>query len=305
MQVVKNAPLEDVYHLSLPEATTITAAAVLLPGLAGVDRRPAHSYPPSSPYGLIELTAPAGESELRVAWGTTPPRTAGWVLFGAGVLLTAGLLLRRERRQPAPEARAVERAGWLPFVGLLLVVAGLKLWWIEPHTQWFRLQSPVEAPAGMTHPVHARFANGVELLGYDLRDTDVTQEGEVRVRLYWRTLEPLTENLRSYVHLDAPVTQLTWGDFTKDNAGDKPTKSWPVGFYVVDDFRLRVPGFTPPVRANLNVGLLDEHGAPVPLVDGGHSIPIGSVAVHGEAVPYAEQAPAAAAVTGWATVSAW
>ena len=141
------------------------------------------------------------------------------------------------------------------------------------------------APAGMTHPLHVRFANGVELLGYDLPAEAVKQGGELRVRLYWQAHEPLSQNLMSYVHLDAPVTQETWVNDTKEQAGDMPSKGWPLGFYVVDDFRLKIPTGTPPVRASVNVGLLDEAGVRVPLAGGGDSVSLGGVAVEGSRRP--------------------
>ncbi|MGE5603707.1 MAG: hypothetical protein ACM30E_11690, partial [Nitrososphaerales archaeon] len=285
-RTVKTSPLQDVYRLSLPEASVVTLRRFYYPGWqAWIDGQPVPIWP-SSPYGLIELTAPAGESELKVSWGTTPPRTAGWLLFGAGLLLTTALLLRGDRPTASPQATAGVRAGWLPFVSLILVLAGLKVWWIEPHTQWFRLQSPVDAPAGMTHALQARYVNGVELLGYDLPYGEVKQGGELRVRLYWRTHQRLDQNLKSYLHLDAPATQETWANFTKEHAGDTPSKGWPVGFYVVDDFRLKVPGDAPPVRANLTVGLLDEAGARVPVSDGGDSVTVSPIVVQGAGRPY-------------------
>lgn len=283
VQAIKTAPLEDIYRLTLPQAAAIAVQRFYYPGWqAWIDGKPA-SIRPGSPFGLIEVDLPAGESELRVAWGTTPPRTAGWVLFGAGLLATAWLLFRREPQPAAHEPTETRGAGWLWAVGVILMLAGLKVLWIEPHTQWFRLRSPVDAPAGMTQPLHVQFTNGVELLGYDLPQEAAGQGDELRVRLYWRTHEPLGQNLMSYVHLDAPVTQETWVNDTKEHAGDMPAKGWPLGFYVVDDFRLKIPAELPPVRANLSVGLLDESGARVPLVRGGDAVALSSVAVEGNA----------------------
>jgi hypothetical protein len=285
VETIKAAALEDVYRLVLPQPATITVRRFYYPGWqAWINGQPA-SIRPSSPFGLIEVDLPAGQSELRVAWGTTPPRTAGWVLFGAGLVAAAWLLVRRDRRREAPEQPERSTAGWVWAVGVILVLAAVKTWWIEPHTEWFRLQSPVDAPASMTHPLHISFANGVELLGYDLPEGDARQRGELKVRLYWRTHEPLTQDLKSYVHLDAPATQETWVNDTKEHAGDMATKGWPVGFYVFDDFRLRIPSDTPPVRADLRVGLMDEKGARVPSVEGGDSVLLGQVAVQGAGQP--------------------
>ena len=62
---------------------------------------------------------------------------------------------------------------------MILLITGLKSLWIEPATRWFRLRSPVEAPAMMQHPVGAQFANGIELIGYDIRRDAVRQGGQL------------------------------------------------------------------------------------------------------------------------------
>ncbi len=245
---------------------------------------------------------PAGVHELRVAWGTTWPRTAGWVLFAVGVVGVAamGLLSARDRpltatedtdnTEGAKERRSGQTQGspdslrqnpgsaWLA-TAVILVVAAVKILWVEPHTGWFRLESPVDAPRSMTHPLHIPFANGVELLGYDLPQDSVRQGGQLAVRLYWRTHEDLGENLGSFVHLVSPAGDVTWANLTKEHAGDMPSRSWPTGFYVVDDFRLDVPENTPPVQATIRVGLIDTAGQRVPLANGENTVAIGQVVV--------------------------
>jgi hypothetical protein len=176
---------------------------------------------------------------------------------------------------------------WLAAAGFILLLTGAKVLWIEPGTNWFRLSSPVDAPAGMTRAVGVRFSNGLELIGYDLPRTEARQGGEVRVRLFWRSNGPLSDDVRSFVHLDAPVTGVTWANQTKDQAGEMPSRLWPSDFYVVDDFRLRVPGDAPPVSMDLVIGLLTREGVPVPLADGRLTLPLATVAIQGRGQPFA------------------
>ena len=99
------------------------------------------------------------------------------------------------------------------------------------------------------------------------------------MRLYWRTHQRLAEDVRSFVHLDAPGTRETWVNVTKDLAGEIPSSRWPLDFYVVDDFRLAIPGDVPPVRAELTVGLLDRAGQRLALAGGGDTVSLGQVSL--------------------------
>jgi hypothetical protein len=60
---------------------------------------------PGGPNGLIVLRLPAGEHDVRLTFGATPPRTAGAILSGAGVLGVIALLVwDRRRRAMRPRA---------------------------------------------------------------------------------------------------------------------------------------------------------------------------------------------------------
>jgi len=308
-ETLRSSSLEAVYRLDLAQPGQVVIRSFYYPGWrAWIDGQET-AISPGSPYGLITVAAPAGVHELRVAWGTTGPRTAGWVAFAAGIVGAgwlaaggAGTGLTRRRgvarntktgltrgREAAKgiETRLTRRregakgspaAAWLA-AAVIVVVAAAKIVWVEPHTGWFRLQSPEGAPRSMTHPLHIRFANGVELLGYDLPQDAVRQGGQLPVRLYWQAYGDLDQNLSSFVHLVSPAGAVTWANQTRDQAGAMPSKSWPTGFYVIDDFRLSVPGDTPPVTAEIVAGLLDEAGRRVPLAGGGDTVTIGQVAV--------------------------
>jgi hypothetical protein len=98
--------------------------------------------------------------------------------------------------------------------------------------------------------------------------------------------------MRSFAHLDAPVTGTTWANQTKDQPGEKPSREWPEGFYVVDDFRIPAPPNTPPVSADLVVGLLTRAGQSIALPDGRERIALGRVAVRDARGPF-ERLPGA------------
>ncbi len=264
-------PLEDLYRLSLPQAATLRLRRFYFPGWrAWLDGQPV-ALAASAPFGLIEVAAPAGEHELHVRYDLSPARQAGVWLTLVGCAAAAGLW-QAGRRVPRPRVFAPAGAGWLVTTAFILALTALTTLWIGPRTRWFRMRSPADAPAAMQHAVHARFSGGVELLGYDLNRQMVRQGDVLAVRLYWRALTPQRENLRPFLHLDAITGAPTWANQTKTHPGDKPTTTWVMGFYVVDDYQLAVPADTPAVVADLRVGLLDGCGERVSLEGGGDQV---------------------------------
>jgi len=263
--------LEDAYRLTLPEAAAVRLRRFFFPGWRGwLDGRPA-PLGASDPFGLIEMALPAGEHELRVRYGMTPAQGAGALLALVGLGGTLGLGLIGGRRPAGARSRptAGPTTGWPIAAGAILALTAVVLLGVGPHTRWFRQRSPVDAPAGMQHAVHTHFANGIELLGYDLADEAPRQGDTLNVRLYWRTEAPQAADARPFLHLDAITGGQTWANQTKVHPGGKPTSTWLPGFYVVDDYRLVVPADTPAVVADLSAGLVDARGERVPLADGG------------------------------------
>ena len=270
-------PLADAYRLDLPAAAAIRIRRFYFPGWrATVDGRPA-AITPSTPFGFIEVAVPGGAYELRIEFTATPTRIAGDILALAGVVGAIGLFwvgtrARRTRALADGGEGNREDLAWRPAMmalATILVSTALVALVIGPHTRWFRQRSPVEAPAAMQHPVHARFANGIELIGYDLESGEPRQGDAVGVRLYWRATEPQLASVRPFLHIDAITGDATWANQTKVHPGDKPTSGWPLGFFVADDYRLLLPADTPPLTARLRAGLLDERGELVPLAEGG------------------------------------
>jgi hypothetical protein len=292
-ETVKSAPLETIHRLTLPRPAAVTIRRFYYPGWQAFLEGQEVSIQPSSPFGLIQIEVPEGDHELRVVWGQTLPRRIGFVLGGMGLVGALALLVVGDRSRPRPDQSAKPVRShpardyfWLGATGFILLLTAAKALWIEPGTSWFRLASPPGAPAGMTQRLNIRYENGIELLGYDLPANEVRQGGELRLRLFWRATRPLEEDIRSFAHLDAPVTGTNWANQTKDQPGDMPTLYWPPGFYVVDDFRLAVPSSAPPVSADLTVGLLTRDAQPILLPDGRNKITLDAIAIHGAVRPF-------------------
>ncbi len=278
-----HSPLSDDYQLDLPATAPVTLRRFFFPGWRAAIDGQLTPITASSPYGLIGVTVPAGRHSLEVSFGATSPRRVGAGLALAGCVATAALWWTGTRRRIISGRSTEDTApGWRPALvalGTILVVTAAAALVIGPHTHLFRTRSPVEAPATMQHPVHARFANDVELIGYDLDDHAPQQGGTLAVRLYWRALTPQAANVRPFVHLDAVTGDETWANETKVHPGDKPSSRWTPGFYVVDDYRLLLPAETPPLAANVRTGLIDPSAKLVPLAAGGDTLTLAGVTI--------------------------
>ena len=224
--------LEDRLLLELPAEAAVQVRRFYFPGWqAWLDGRPI-AISPGSPNGLIEVVVPVGKHELRLSFGGTPIRQAANAIALAGVALALiGWWVSRKGRFSSERVRTGVniRPAYRPAlaaVAVIILVALLKVTVVEPHTGWFRRQSPSENPMGMQYPVHARFANGVELIGYDLPQGEARQGGTLLLRLYWRSLQPGVTNGTPFVHLDRLDGNLTWANRASLT---QATSRWRVG----------------------------------------------------------------------------
>ncbi|MBK8988400.1 MAG: hypothetical protein IPM39_20425 [Chloroflexi bacterium] len=84
-------PIDAVYQVTAARPLTITYNQFYFPGWrAWLDGAPL-PITPSTPHGLITAAVPAGDHALRLAFGTTPARTAGWVISGLALAACLGM----------------------------------------------------------------------------------------------------------------------------------------------------------------------------------------------------------------------
>ncbi len=106
------------------------------------------------------------------------------------------------------------------------------------------------------HPLHARFADRVELIGYDVDAEAWTTGQTLRVTWYWHVLRPVEPGWRLFTHLadDSGATQANI-----DDAGETrrllPPERWPSGSYVRDVQEFPLPAEWSAPHATLYLGL--------------------------------------------------
>lgn len=130
-----------------------------------------------------------------------------------------------------------------------VVFDGVPYAWLYP-----KKMTPEAKPE---HETVGHFNERLDLLGYDLRNSEMTPGDDVPLVLYWRATEPITEDLSIFVHLLSPRGDLVWQDDGAADHGDRPTWSWSPGETIVDPHTVRLPSDLAEGEYMLTVGLYD------------------------------------------------
>ncbi|MEK9165052.1 MAG: hypothetical protein AAB342_06795, partial [Chloroflexota bacterium] len=143
---------------------------------------------------------------------------------------------------------------------------------------WFEFH-----PAGRYDTLTARrfFArfNEIELLGFNVPQTEVRAGDSIPIALYWRATQPPPLNYHLFVHLRAADGSLV-GQSDKLDPAESPTTHWITGGYLLDSHTLTIAPDTLPGQYQLFVGLWEGSAGRVMAYgeDGaalGDSVPLG------------------------------
>jgi hypothetical protein len=116
------------------------------------------------------------------------------------------------------------------------------------------LAQPLQNPQP-TYLVGAILGEQVELIGYDMIETEAETGRSLYVSLYWRALQPFAEDYTIFVHVrDTSHQTVVNGDHLPYD-GRAPTSRWPVGRAVKETIRLPIPSDLPPGEYRVMVGM--------------------------------------------------
>lgn len=171
-----------------------------------MDGQPVNYYPDEQ-YGLITVNVPPGEHTISLKYTGTPIQYIGGYITLASILIV-GMLFRTgkpiEEPNPVVGTRyplSLQRPAAFWIIGGIIVFALVNTLYITPNTLWFRYQSAPDTPALMQTPVHARFGEDFELLGYTLNQTSVGPGQLLNVTLFWLPQRDLVLHHRPVVQL--------------------------------------------------------------------------------------------------------
>ena len=222
---------------------------------AEVDGRPL-SIQPSAHHGLITLSLPAGDYELRVFLGSTAARDIAFAITCLAFLVMLGCLWRLRLHQPP--ARPYRSAAPLPRHSLLGILLGggiaLLIVFIafREGIAWIHSRPGQALPA--QHQSGASLDEKLLLLGYDIGSERVTAGDTLVVNAYWYALEQTDVDFSSFLHLSSggpPHAQID-----KLHPGGRAISEWwrPAG-YIFDAYALPIPADLPAGDYDLIIGL--------------------------------------------------
>ena len=105
------------------------------------------------------------------------------------------------------------------------------------------------------YPVHITLGEQVQLLGYDLDETQAAPGGQIVVTLYWRAESLFDRNFQVFVHLYDG--ELRAQDDGAPECAANPTTRWEPGQIIVDPHVLAISADVPVGDAALFVGMYD------------------------------------------------
>jgi hypothetical protein len=279
--------VEDRYQFTSKEKFRARFLTFYFPGWqAFLDGEPA-PIRVTTPRGLIAVDVPAGDHELLLQFGETPFRLMADVISVLGLAaIVVWLASRLFHRSVQGEKTEMGEWGvddgpmmltWAQAwpIGVLLAFLFIgKVSFVDPHTTWFRRESPPGRVVDAEYPMYVPMDDNVLFLGYDLVSNEVVRSGELlQVRLYWQATGLVSGNYISFIHLDAPPENVTFATSDNFQPGDPqaqidmPSKRWQSELYVRDEHRLQLPNEMPTIAYALRAGLYDrETGRRLPIV---------------------------------------
>ncbi|MCB8946410.1 MAG: glycosyltransferase family 39 protein [Ardenticatenaceae bacterium] len=95
----------------------------------------------------------------------------------------------------------------------------------------------------------------VQLIGYDISDTNAHPGGEITLTLYWKTLTPISKNYQVFVHLVRDEL-LSQNDSTPE-CGVNPTIRWEPGQVILDTHIIPINLDVRPGLSVIKIGMYD------------------------------------------------
>jgi hypothetical protein len=142
--------------------------------------------------------------------------------------------------------------------GLLVGLAALKTFWLDPHTTFLRHNSTCQSIHGAQEQVDVWFGETLHLCGYAVSSDRVAPGERLSVTFWWEIHQPVDRGANSFVHLIGPTVNPStgtplWGQEDKQMG----INWWRPGKMYRDTYTFRVLPDAPPGVYRLEVGWWD------------------------------------------------
>jgi hypothetical protein len=258
----------DSYQLSTNAPITLDILTAYFPGWKAFlsDRSLPLTSDPKT--GLMRANVPTTTNgELSVVLGSTPIRTAGWIitwdLLLVVVVITWGRLRRSHTIYNENELLSYREIRLTALV-LLLCTAIIYAFNNVNLPLSLRMKSGYELQNSTI--VQNRTDSGMNLLAFRL-DNNQFQPGQaINLTLFWQAQRSLSENYEVRLHLINNRDASVWNFSPWHDPGYYPTRRWKSGLYIRDDYHFQlapdiIPGnYQIDIEANLCKPVCETNG---------------------------------------------
>lgn len=254
-------PLAAAYQLTLTEPVTLTYQQFYFPGWQATLNGQSWPLTARQPYGLIELSLPAGQHTLDLTFGSTWPRQLGWLISTLSFLglFTFSIYSLFSAPHSLPPASYPPLPTPLFFLALLLLFTWQ--FFTQVDTPLRRSTLLPNGVAGLPEITPLDYAGELRLLTFEPTSQTITPDQPVPITLYWQAQRLLgvpyvvgvqiVDDQGVTWHSGEPGRPADW----RFVAGDDP---WPLNTYRLDPFVLQLADGTPPGRYQFLVGLVRQ-----------------------------------------------
>lgn len=235
---------------------------------ATLDGQPA-IVEPVTERGLIGIPSPAGRHTLHLFFTETPLRRLANGLSGGALLALLSILVWSHLQQPTVSSTATKPvtaepslktpqvsrimyhvsplpvSQFLILLTLALMLILLKLLYLDKFSNPLKHVFAGNQVTGVAHPMQVNFGHQLNLLGYDLAETQVVAGESFDLTLYWQARQPLATDYSVLAQL-VDAQQHLYGGQDNLHPGGLPTSRWEPWGFVRDPHRVPVPPGTPP-----------------------------------------------------------
>lgn len=106
------------------------------------------------------------------------------------------------------------------------------------------------------NPVNARLGDKVEFLGYDFMTPTALKPGDtVKLKLYWRALQPMDTSYKVFTHLINARNEIFGQQDQEPLDGARPTTGWAPGEIFTDEYEFQVAPNASPGDYQIEIGM--------------------------------------------------
>jgi len=215
-----------------------------------------------------------------IRWTMQTPASQGRLMFGAiaplSIFMAAGMRAITSHSQ-LPTSKLGAWGLRLGIFFLALVAALVPVLYIAPRYAPPVVVAETNLPADL-HPIQAVFGNDIKLIGYTAEAAPRHPGESVRVTLYWRGLQAMTEDYALALHLFGRGTEEVGKIDSWPGGGNAPTSQWTPGAIYADTYLIPIDAkATVPTRLTLEVRFwlgdpANTLGVQTPTTEGGKSV---------------------------------